>query len=244
MFSQAAVDPSSGALYVAETGSNGQSRIWVVAGAGRIASNSLMPTVTFVENPSPDTGVSGVAAGSPGNVFAFFTGGSGVVTPLLESFGGPRIRLASGRHAFHPLQNVLAGDKTQLWDGSTAPAHGTLAFDSTHNILYAARPHSGANAVVAFNQGAFSIGSQNQAPAHVLKDQGKDLPNLRFISHARTKDWLAGADMVSGSATATTSGTATNNLYLWKGPSQGGSSTVFTLGSTVTVRGLALDGSR
>ena len=44
--------------------------------------------------------------------------------------------------------------------------------------------------------------------------------------------------------TATTgTGTGTNALHLWKGPSQGVASLGFTLGSAVQIRGLAMAGS-
>jgi hypothetical protein len=113
------------------------------------------------------------------------------------------------------------------------------------NVLYLARPMTSGIAVLSFYQSQFTGGSMDQAPSGVaLADTATSLADLRIIAHARVKDWLAGADLESGSSTATTTGTGTNVLHLWKGPSQGGTSTPFTLASAVQVRGLAMDGSQ
>jgi hypothetical protein len=239
VFGQAVIDPSSGTLYVTETGTSGACRIWSVANPGSIAQNGQAPSGTYVKTLlSSDTGGTGIAVGSSG-VIGYFTGGDTLQDVQLKSYSGARLRLASGSN-FIPNQNVLIGDATLLGDATTS--FGTLGYDSTYNRVYVARSFSGGSAVIAFNQSQFTVGSMSQSPALTLSDASATLANLRFITHARTKDWMAGADFVAPSSTGT--GTGTNTVRLWKGPSVGAASQACSLPASVTVRGLALDGSQ
>ncbi len=241
VFGQAAIDTSTGTLYVTETGSSNSCRIWMVTNAGSIYNNGQAPSGNYLQNTiSPDNTGTGVAAGTGGIAFAYFLGGPVLTDPLNNSNSGPRLRMSTGS-SFEILTKVLVGDKTLLGTSSSTTM-GTLAYDTTFNRLYVARNvASGGKAVVVFTQGQFTIGNMNQEPTAVLPDTVDALPNLRFLAHARTKDWLAGADMVTGTGT----GAGTNVLRLWKGPSSltPTASIGCNLGSAVTIRGIALDGS-
>jgi hypothetical protein len=239
VFGQAAIDPSSGTLYVTETGTGGICRIWIVSGPGGISHNGQAPSGTYLKTLiSSDSGGTGVTVGSSGAI-GYFTGGDQLQDTLFNNYSGARLRLASGS-SFSPIQNVLIGSDTLLGDANTA--FGTLGYDSTYNRVYLARTFAGGAAVIAFNQSQFTVGSMNQSPALLLKDASADLASLRFITHARTKDWMAGANYIAPSSTGT--GTGTNALRLWKGPSVGVASQACALGASVAVRGLALDGSQ
>ena len=256
IFSQASVDPSTGTLYVTETGSDSQCRVWVISGAANVIGEAAPGT--YIQTPTSDTGGTGVTVAGSGSIVAFFTGGQQIYDTLGTYYTGPRIRLSAGT-TFPLTSNVLVGttdtlgSTTLLWDGTNTPAYGTLAYDSVANLLYVARPITSGAAVLSFYQSQFTGGKMSQTPgAPTLTDAASSLPNLRFIAHARVKDWLAGADLVAGSATTTTTtttttGTGTNTLRLWKGPSQGtlaGTYAAFTLGAGVQIRGLAMDGSQ
>ena len=239
-FAQASADPISGNLYVSETGSNNACRIWVVSGPNNVPSNGQAPAGSYVDDTvAQDTGGTGLSAGPGGTVFAFFTGGISVPDPLGNLNSGARLRMSSGS-SFSIGTNVIVGNAA-LGDSTTT--YGTLAYDSTFNRLYLARPIASGNAVLAFTQGQFATGNINQAPAGVLGDSSSALASLRVIAHAGAKDWLAGAD-VDSTISSTSSGAGLNNLYLWKAPSTGSSSQRTVLGTGVMVRGLALDGSK
>lgn len=238
VFSQAAIDTSTNTLYVAETGSNSQCRIWVVANPSSIPNTGQAPAGTYLETQSTDTGGTGVAAGSSGSAFGYFLGGQQVVDNNNISYTGARVRLATGG-AFPFTGNVLIGSNTLLGDSTTT--YGTLAYDTTLNRLYVARTFAGGYAVESFYLSQFTGGSVNQNPIANLADTSADLASLRLIAHGRSKDWLAGVDIGD---TSTGDGTGTNVLHLWKGPSQGLASESFTFGAGVAVKGLALDGSQ
>ncbi|BDU74415.1 hypothetical protein [Mesoterricola silvestris] len=241
VFSQAALDTSSGTLYVLETGSSNAWRIWVVSNPDSILSGTVAPAGTYLDSTiTQDTGGAAIAATGSGNLIGFFRSGSTVPDTLGVLNGGPRLRLSSGT-AFQYNTQVLVGDGTKLWDGSNTPANASLAYDTTFNRLYVARPIASGNAVLAFNQGQFTLGNMNQAPYGALPDTATALAGLRFLAHAQVKDWMAGADFT---ASTTGSGTGANILRIWKSPSSAAASVRYYLGTGVEIRGLALDGSK
>jgi hypothetical protein len=246
-FGQIAISASQGTLYATETATTGgATRIWVVANAGSVPSGTKYPmagnTLRSIDsNDLAGTGA-GVAAGASGTVFGFFTGGSTVYDGLGQNgVDGPRLR-STNTASFANSSNVLIGNLTGL---GSAPTFGSLAFDISGNRLYLARQDSTGTlpAVLVFTPGQFGTSTFNQAPAGNLGEISSALPSLRFISHAGTKDWLAGANM-------TAAGTAQNTVFLWKAPSVKSatgtypSATAVTLSSSIAVRGLAFDGNK
>ena len=245
-FSQACVDITANTLYITETSTNKTaSRVWVIPGASLIAGGA---SVTDTSNTIPiinsDYGDSGVAVGRSGTVYGYFPNGNTIYSGILTTvpLDGGRIRqgLSSGWNSSLVATDVLVGALTELSDSTTT--YGTLGYDSVNAILYCARQASAAAttvlpAVVAFTPGQFSSSNFNVAPSTstVLTDTAATLPNLRFITHAGLKDWLAGADLVSNAGS--------NTLHLWMAPSGGGASTTVTLAAGIQVAGIALDGS-
>ena len=247
-FGQAYVDPAKNVLYVCETQPlRAATRIWVVNSAS--ATQGLTVPVSSMITPiSNDLGYSGVAAGQNGLVYGYFPNGDTLYSSLFNNvpLDGGRIRQGNASGFFSNAlitTDVLVGPLTGLSDASTT--YGTLAYDTVNNLLYCSRQASGAAnssgtilpAVLVFTPGQFTSSNFNVAPASspVLADTAATLPNLRFITHAGIKDWLAGGDAVSGSAT--------NLIHLWKAPSTGGAAVTVTLPAGVEVGGIALDGS-
>lgn len=252
VFSQAGFDTSTDTLYVSETGSNGQCRIWVVSSPEQIAAYTPVQAGTFLQNSVyPDTGGTGVAAGA-GACYGYFTGGDPENDlNSLVSYTGPRTRLSSGG-TFMPSEDVMIGPNTEMGDGSTT--WGTLGFDTTSGNLYIARNDgSGFPPVMLFTQSQFTTSDMNSAPQGYTKDTDSSFVALRVITHARIKDWLAGIDADTSTVTTTSDGTGLNNLYLWKGISQLPASEAFVIptapaAGTVTyappaLKALAMDGS-
>ena len=247
-FGQAYVDPAKNVLYVCETQPlRAATRVWVVNGASGTLGLTV-PVSSIIPAISNDQGYSGVAAGQNGLVYGYFPNGDTLYSSLFNNvpLDGGRIRqgTASGFFSNQIIStNLLVGPLTGLSDASTT--YGTLAYDSVNNLLYCSRQASSAAttsgtvlpAVEVFTPGQFTSSNFNVAPATspVLSDTASTLPNLRFIVHAGIKDWMAGADALSGSPT--------NLLHLWKAPSSGGASVTVTLPAGVEVGGIALDGS-
>ena len=250
-FGQACVDSTANTLYVTETGaSRTTSRVWVIPSASTVLSGSSLSdsgaTIGVISN---DYGYSGVAVGQNHLVYGYFPNGDTLYSNILQNvpLDGGRIRQGTSAGWYSALitTDVLVGPLTELSDPDISTTYGTLGYDTVNNILYCARqadaaPPSGTTvlpAVVAFTPGQFTASNFNVAPASspTLSDTATSLPDLRFITHAGIKDWLAGGDMVSSAGT--------NVLHLWKAPSGGGSSVTVTLAAGVAVGGIALDGT-
>jgi hypothetical protein len=240
VFGEASMSPG-GTLYVTETpatsGSTG-ARIWAVANAGSVAAGSTVAASGNVVEVvgGGDIGCTGVAAGQSGAVYALFGSGNSVYDNLGNVLDGVRVRATSSA-SFNPLSaNVLIGSSTLLGDSAS---FGSLAYDSAYNVLYATRTSSTTTnpSVLVFTPSQFTSGIPNQAPTRTLADTVASLPNLRILAHGGNKDWLAGADWVTG----TGSGSASTSLYLWKNPSAGGLATRII--TTSGIRGLAIDGN-
>ena len=253
-FGQACVDSTANTLYVTETGaSRTTSRVWVIPSASSLLSGSTVTdtgsTIPVINN---DYGYSGVAVGQSHLVYGYFPNGNTLYSNILQNtpLDGGRIRqgTTSGWYSQYLTTDVLVGPLTELSDATTL--YGTLGYDTVNNILYCARggnatPASGTTvlpAVVAFTPGQFTTSNFNVAPTSTptFSDTVATLPNLRFITHAGLKDWMAGADTTSSTGG---SASATNLIHLWQSPSAGGASVEVTLPSGVAVAAIALDGS-
>lgn len=226
-FSQSALDPVSGTLYVMETNDT-EARVWAVAGAQFYNDGAVVSTASKL-SVQGDKGGTGLAAGG-GALFAFFKDGSQVQFST-EIYNGARLR-SGGANGF-TATNVLIGGNAKLG------IYGSLALDTSNNRLYFARHNQDAVSSEApinvFTFGQFGS-NPNQAP-----DKGTlgtaALNNLRVLAHPGNKDWLVALD-------ATTSEAPTNFLRIFKNPSQTGSTVkTYTLGTGVKLKGIALDGS-
>lgn len=227
VFGQASVDPSTGTLYVTET-TDTDARVWVVSSPGSILDGTVVPLSQMRADFGTDIKGTGVAA-AQGSVFAYFGGGDNITNLNATTYSGARLRRSSG-------SSFPASSQVLIYTDATLGTAGSLGLDSSNNLLYVLRiAPSGAVGdppVLVYTFGRFTSGFDQAWDATLGTAAGQ--PNLRFISHAGTKDWLAGADMV-GSA-------GTSRLWLWRNPSQGGSPNAYDL-SGGQILGLAFDGS-
>lgn len=226
-FEQAALDPVNRVLYVLET-NNSQSRVWAVSGPESVRASSAQGRKVEVEGGA-DKGGTGLAVRN-GNLYAFFKEGATVYNPQKVSFEGARLRLASGGSGFPQSSAVLIGSKTTLG------IYGALAIDDQERI-YFARHLTGAaqtgSPLLVFRRSQFDVG-YDQAPSDSLGATA--LVNLRSITHAGTKDWLAGLDMVGTDAGS--------SIHVWKNVSLKGLHKTLDAGTGTKIKGIALDGSR
>jgi len=229
VFGQASVDPATGTLYVTET-TDTDARIWVVTNPESITDGTTVPLSQIRASSGTDIKGTGVAA-SQGRIFAYFGGGDNITNLNGTTFSGARLRLSTGS-SFPAASQVLVYQDARL--GIT----GSLGLDtsSTTNLLYvlriAASGSVGDPPILVYNFGRFTSGFDQDTDATLGTAAGQ--PNLRFISHAGNKDWLAGADMVSNAGTS--------RLWLWRNPSQGGAPNAYDL-SGGQILGIAFDGS-
>lgn len=225
-FEQAALDTTTRTLYVLET-SPSQTRVWAVSGPDVVTASSIAGRKVEVEG-SGDKGGTGLAVRN-GSLFAFFRDGATIYDPQKNPFEGARLRLSLGGGVFPQSSSVLVGTNTGLG------VYGSLAVDDQQRI-YLARHLTDSNKtgepLLVFNRSQFDL-SYNQAPGGSF---GADtLRNLRVITHAGNKDWLAAADMVGTSPAS--------NLHIWKNVSQRGNPKTMSAGSGTAIKGIALDGS-
>lgn len=224
-FGQAAIDPATGTLFVTEKNES-DTRIWVVAGAGAIPDQStVQPTSITV---SGDKECTGIAAGSGGQVFAFFNTGNAVGT--IDQINGPRLRKGTSG-GFSTNTSVLVGANTTLGK------YGTLALDSGNNLLFVARHNVDASAsavpVLAFSIGKFNGGGYDQAPDFTLgtaADQG----SIRVLAHPGNKEWLA--------ALTSSGETPAGEIHLWKLPRDKSAAKIKHITSAL-IKGIAFDGN-
>lgn len=235
VFSQAAVDRSSGTLLVMERNPS-DARIWVVASPGSYGEGSTVSLQKLVVNGGGDSGGMGVAFGSGGAVYGYYTGGKTIYQGG-TSYTGPRLR--AGSTSGFPLdQQVIVGSSTYLGSSATL---GCLAMDTDLNRLYVLSRHNPVGtstdpAVLVFRAGSFNPG-YNAAPDSTLGTLG-DQPDLQLIAHGGSRDWLLG---VSGAKLGSPSALA----YLWKAPSSGGAPKTLDLSSVVgSIRGMAIVGAQ
>jgi hypothetical protein len=229
VFGQASVDSTTGTLYVTET-TDTDARVWVVANPLSINDGGTVSLSQIRVASGTDIKGTGVAA-AQGNVFAYFGGGDNLHDGSNVSYGGARIRRNAGSSFPANTQALVYSD------GTTLGATGSLALDTTGSgRLYVLRIASsgavGDPPILAYSFSAFTS-VFDQAWDSTL-GKAADQPNLRFISHAGNKDWLAGADAVSGAGTT--------RLWLWRNPSQGGDPKALSL-TGGQILGIAFDGS-
>lgn len=233
-FSQATVDRRTGTLFVTETSTgSGETRIWVVSNPGSYSDGATVALQALVVEGGGDTYGMGVAVSSSSAVYGFFQGGKQVYQGT-TSYTGPRIRSGSSS-GFPKDQQVLIGSKTLTATESTV---GSLAMDTDLGRLYVARQNaSGAStdpAILVFLAGTFNPGF-NQPPDYTLGTLG-DFPDILFITHGGSKDWLIAVTGKSGNS-------GTTSLQTWRAPSQGGSPKALDLSTYLgSTRGVAIVG--
>ncbi|MCE1229172.1 MAG: hypothetical protein LWX11_06770 [Firmicutes bacterium] len=225
VFGQAAVDTSSGTLYVTET-TDTDARVWVVANPANIQDGTTVPLAEMRSTFGTDSKGGGVAA-SQGSVYAYFGGGDNITNLNTgTTYSGARVRRGSG-NSFPGNTQVLVYQNDRLGNS------GSLAFDTSNTLLYVLRTSSGAALnppVVIYKAGAFTSGFDQTWDATL----GTTQSTLRYLAHPGNKDWLVAGEMVSDKGTAI--------LWVWKNPSQSGTVKALSAGSG-EIRGVALDGS-
>jgi len=228
-FGQASLDSRDRVLYVTESNSS-EARVWVIRNPQTAMDGSSVSASEQLFT-SGDKGGTGVVAYN-GVVYAYFDDGSNIPDyGSGRSYAGPRLRKGNSS-AFSG--NPIIGDAGDSVNKTLLAKYGCLATDLDGNV-YMARHMSDAgasgNAILYFKPGTFNPGL-NQAP----DDKFGAMSRLRIISHAVKKDWLAGAESDGDNGGGT--------LLLWKSPSSSArTSKSVPLGSSVSIRGLALDGS-
>ncbi|MBK8573920.1 MAG: hypothetical protein IPN91_15160 [Holophagaceae bacterium] len=222
-FGQAALDPSTDALYITENSGSG-TQIWVVANASSQPQDASVALQAL--QVSGDSGGTGVAAGS-GSVYGFMLDGSTVGTVV--TYSGPRLR--KGTASAFTDANTLIGSSTLLGK------YGSLALD-TSGKLFVARHNTDAGATTApiqvFTTGLFGQ-AYNQPPTYTLGDPTAQA-DLRVLAHAGTKDWLVG---LRGNGS-----TAYGTIFIWKSPLGGTAAKAITVTPTGSLfKGVAVDGN-
>ena len=223
-FGQVALDAQNDQLYITENGSS-STQIWVVSNA---SSRQQSESITLQAlHMAGDTGGTGVAAAS-GSVYAFLLNGDTVGN--IVTYTGPRLR--KGTASAFTDASTLIGPATLIGK------YGSMALDTGNGYLFVARHNTDAGATTApiqvFTTGAFGQ-SFNQAPTAQLGSTTAQ-PDLRVLTHAGSKDWLAG---LRGSGTV-----GYGTVYLWKSPMGGTAAKVVSVSPTTAVfRGLAIDGN-
>ena len=249
LFGPASVNPRTGVLYVTETSRDrSQSRIWQIPAAATTTDESRIPAATAIAQVASDKGFSGAVGGRGSLFYGYFPSGNTVYSSAKrDGQDGPRIRSGSqAATGFSKTSGVIAGHPALQAELPGTPTYGCLAFDSIHNLLYVSRqaPQSDARAVLVFSAGQFSPGFR-QEPERSLEDTTGTLPNLRFIVHAETRDWLAGLDWLPPTLPPRSGeeqgGVGNHQFHLWKSPNGGGASALVTLPSAVQIGGIAFD---
>lgn len=224
-FGQASIDPATGTLFVTEK-NDSDTRIWVVAGAGLILDKATVQLNSLTV--SGDKECTGVAAGSGGQVFAYFNSGNAIG---FDQVIGPRLRKGTSA-GFASGASVLIGTNTMLGK------YGSLALDSGNNLVFLARHNvdssSSANPVQAYSLGHLSGTDYNQAPDFTLgtaADQG----SLRVLAHPGNKEWLAALNS-SGESPG-------NVIHIWKLPRDSKSVAKIKNITSALIKGIAFDGN-
>jgi hypothetical protein len=223
-FGQVALDAPNDRLYITENGSS-STQIWVVNNASSQQQSASVSLQAL--HAAGDTGGTGVAAAS-GSVYAFLLNGDTVGN--IVTYTGPRLR--KGTATAFTDAGTLIGPATLLGK------YGSLALDTGNGYLFVARHNTDASATTSpiqvFTTGSFGQ-SFNQAPSAQLGSATAQ-PDLRVLTHAGSKDWLAG---LSGQGT-----TGYGKIHLWKSPMGGTAAKVVTASPTTAVfKGIAIDGN-
>jgi len=237
VFGQASVN-SNGDLYVTEYDSTGKSQIWLVPYASQVNGTTISTGV--VTGVTGDTGCTGVAVNGTQAVYAYYDNGSDITLTDSTIYSGERLRSGTPSSGFSSASsNVILDLKTDATSVTELYKYGCLAFDSSSSgLLYVAR-QAASDPVLVFNPGDFGTSPQDIAPDTKLTGPTSGL--LRIIAHAGQKDWMVGAESTD---TSNTTGAGASKLWIWKAPSAGDTNLYVTLPGSLTVLGLALDGSQ
>ncbi len=217
VFGQLGFDSQTDTLYACESGTSGAPRVWTVSAPDNLANNATATFTTIADVLSP-TGSTGVAAGQ-GTVFAYFTGGSSVISGT-TTYTGPRLR--TGTSSLFDPTKVIIGPATGIDLSQT----GSLAFDTANSRVYvgldagSTAGTTGGATVLAFQTGQFSL-SANQAPNFVLGTSSTGA--IKVLAHPGTKAWLVGLQ-ASGTA-------GIQSILVWKQPASGVAAQTLALGS-------------
>jgi hypothetical protein len=234
-FGQAAIDHGSGDLYVTESNSS-RSRIWLITRPGDIANGASVSDSNILPYIG-DRGGASVAIGTGGSVYAYFQDGVNLPMPTGITYSGPRLR-KGGSSGFDLYASLIIGDASESTNKTKMGRYGSLAADNSGNVFFAKHLYDAGDlsgqALLVFRHGQFNPG-MSQAP----ETSFSNISNLRVLSHAFTKDWLVGAT----SHPNTEDGAGT--VWIWRVPTLGAAaaSKELNLGSSMSIRGLALDGS-
>jgi hypothetical protein len=221
VFGQASVDPNGNCLYVMETSKDGEeSRLWVVRNASKVSSDTIAKGPKTICSVDGDKRGAGVAAGVGNRVYALFGGGKNFEDGHGAIVSGARLRegvdgtFPINTHHKKPI-NTMVGKNSKIPD---ATDYGSVAYDGRNHTVYVLVPKSGdaATSILAFGEGQFH-GHHDQAPNRTLPDPPKA---LRLIVHPVNGDWLLGAAFTRSGDNG--NGKGLEDLYIWKGPSGGG----------------------
>jgi hypothetical protein len=223
-FGQAGLDTQNDKLYITENSSSG-TQIWVVNNASSQSQDASIALQAL--QMTGDSGGTGVAAAA-GSVYAFMLDGSTVGTVV--TYSGPRLR--KGTASAFTDANTIIGSSTLIGK------YGSLALDTGNDYLFVARHNTDAAAstppIQVFTTGMFGQ-SYNQAPTTSI-GSATGQSDLRVISHAGSKDWLAG---LRGNGT-----TSYGTIWIWKSPVGGTAAKTITASPTTSLfKGVALDGN-
>jgi hypothetical protein len=222
-FGQIAVDPSGKYLYISETdGGSSNNHVLVITNPNAIVDNVSPSTSEIID--SNDYPARGVAAGSAGAVFGYYSSGKSISDPWGTAYYGARLRYGTNTLSG---SKVLIGNSTML--GNVTSTKAPMAYDNSNNKLFVA-----GSPILVFSTGTFSPG-YNTGPEKTLENS-KSITGLSILAHASSQDWLVGGDGSSSS------------VWIWQTPLDDPTPTQVTLtsgtaGSSLTITGLALDGS-
>lgn len=220
VFGQVGFDSQTDTLYACESGSSGAPRIWTVSAPDSVANNATVNLTTITDTLSP-TGSTGVTA-AQGTVYAYFTGGSSVISGT-TTYTGPRLR--TGTSALFDPTKIIIGPAT----GTDLSQTGTLAFDTANSRIFvgldagSTAGSTGGATVLAFQTGQFSL-SANQAPSFVLGTSSTG--PIKVLAHPGTKAWLVGLQA--------TGGAGIQSILVWKQPASGVASQTLALGPSAS----------
>jgi hypothetical protein len=227
VFGQAAVDATSGTLYVTETTAL-VARIWSITSPGSLYDGDTVSLAEIALSSGADSNGTGVAA-AQGSVYAYFGDGDNLSSSSGTGYSGSRIRKSlSGTFPKSSLVLVYADD--------TLGATGSLGLDRSNSLLYVLRRTTsdiaGDPPILVYTLGSFTSGFNTSYQTTL--GTAAATPNLRFISHAGNKNWLAGANSISDAGSST--------IWLWQNPDLGGNPHSYEL-TGAQILGIAFDGN-
>lgn len=219
---QLTIDSGQGALYIAEK-SDSQGRFWYVPDAARKTSLDVIAPSEI--NTTENTKCTGVAAFNSA-LYAYYGGGDPIADNSSPSkdLSGARLRMGAAS-GWMPRANVF------VYPDDTLGNLGSLALDRDNNVLYLCRQQGDAlmqPPILAYETKDFSTGFSFKGYRELGK--ASECPGMKFITHAGSQDWLAGAG-------------GNGNIYMWKNAKDGQAFKALSV-SGAQIMGLAFDGNR